>query len=233
MHSIFFKNNKKGTWTLKEVIILFFAAFLIIATFGFFNELQAAFFSQKDDGSIANFERLYSTEKELMESTDAKDYRTINYFIGKNKVLVGFDTDWKGDKEKIVDKFIWDSVIYKPFKCGNAACLCLYTDDWKPDDAAKRDKGVIECLSSVFSGKNIVFLSEGDDKIEPRTAGLPREDIKGNYLVFYGKDWGTKPIYIEKIYKDGKYYIYISKINLDDSKDPANIRKKEIDKSRK
>jgi hypothetical protein len=120
----------------------------------------------------------------------------------------------------------------------------LYRGDWEPRKPNKRDEGVIECLSDAFVGKNVVFLSEGSNKVKPRTAGLKREDVEGNYLVFFGEPtiadtkritvrseyrWAIEEIYIEKFYDGEKYYIYISKIDETDPEDPANKRKTAID----
>ena len=219
------------TLGLEEIVILVVVAFIVLGTFGFFNEIYAAVVSQKDDGSIANFERFYANLKELIDSKSNRDYKIGNYFIGSDKILVGFDTKWS-DKAEIVPgtlKIFGGYNLYKPFKCGSGACLCLYESKLSTD-SAKRDANVISCRSESFFGKNVVFLSEGGN-VEPKTKGLPRADSKGNYLVFYGKDWKVQEIYIEKFFDGGKTYIYVSKIDTTKSDDPANVRKKAIDSS--
>lgn len=233
IHKVFygFFKSKTGDWTLVNAIVMVLAALLVLGIFGFFNRAQGALLSQKDDGSIANFERLYSEIKELIESSAVLDYGKTNYLIGDGKILVGYDTNWNENKDIIMRYKVKGYKLYKPFQCGNAACLCLYTADWKPGDQSKRDDGVISCRSETFANKNVVFLSEGGNVI-PTTAGLKRDD-NGYYLVFYGDEWKTQQTYIEKYFDGSKTYIYISKINVNDPKDPANIRKTKIEDSKK
>ena len=231
MCSVLLKNKKGDTWTLKEFVILFFAAIIIISITGFFYKLYAVTLSQKDDGSIANFEdRLYANTKQLMESPEATDYIIANYFLGKDRIVVGFDTRW--DDTVKVDSTGFDSNIYKPFKCGNAACLCLYTNEWDRGDSANRDQSILSCRSEAFAGHNVVFLSTAN-RLSGKTRGIQREDGSGDYLIFYGEDWEVQRIYIEKKYEENenKYYIYISTINENGDND-VNLRKRQIDDSR-
>ena len=224
----FFRKNKLGdTWISKETVVLLVVGFIILLFSVFIGNLYASTISEKDDGSKANLDRIYDDIKILIEKP-AKAYHTDNYFIGEGNTLVGFDTQWD-DSKKVINLPLWpDSNIYKPFKCGNSACLCLYNKNWEPNSATKRNQGVLSCRSEIFAGKDIVFLSEGGD-VEPKTKGVSREDVSGSYLVLEG-DGKVHFIYIEKDYrKESKYYIYISSINEDKDDDPANIRKKQID----
>ena len=237
--SYLFKNKKADKDVLKETGLMVFAGIIIaVLTFGFLYKVYAAFFSEKDDGSKANFERLYGLVKEVMESKSDSTYLIDSFDMGNDRIFVGFDTRWENQKEvagteiDVNGAFMVDSFnIYKPFKCGNSACLCLYTTDWEPMDSNKRDKGVLSCRSEAFAGKDVIFLSEGRD-VNPKTAGVAREDTNGNYLVFFGEGF-NKPqrLYIEKKYDSiqKKYYIYISKINEEDPNDPVYARKNWID----
>ena len=233
MVSKYSKNKRASTTFLEEVAILVLVVILLIPVLGFFSKLFAAQFSEKDDGSKANFDRLYNEIKQLMDDPSPKAYTTFNYFIGNDKILVGFDYNWDGNKQVINHRLWPDANIYKSFSCGNSACICLYNNNWKPKDAAKRDQGKISCGSDIFAGKDVVFFREGSN-IAPKTLGLPRDDANGNYLVLYGEDWKLQPLYIEKDYREreGKYYIYISKISEGKSDDPASIRKTAIERSR-
>ena len=231
--------NRKGAITDEigfGVVELCIVAVLLVFLIGFGIKLYFAFNTGKDDGSKANFEnRLYGNIKKMMDSTTDKDCSVASYFIGSDKILVGFDTQWNNER-KVVDfaiKKSWHSFnVYKPYKCGNSACLCLYNTGWKPEDAAKRDFGIESCKTDIFSDKNIIFFSEGSD-ISVKTTGKQREDKNGNYLVFYGKDFGVKRIYIEKNYKkeEGKYYFYISRIDENKYDDPVNSRKRQTEES--
>ena len=233
-------NNKKAdTWITKEAVIMVFAAILILGTFLFFNKLYASTIGNKDDGSIANFDkRLYADINDMMSDSSTAEYRTENYYLGAKRsligisysyryFLVGFDYDWD-DAKKTYNTLI-PSNINRPYKCGNSACLCLYKGE--PESASeKKDQNVVSCKSEAFYGKNIVF--SGESKTNPATKGSLRQD-GSSYLILGGSDWKTQYTYIEKQYNqaEGKYYIYISKIQPDRKDDFAAIRKKKIDDS--
>ena len=233
----FIKNKKGDQDVIMESGKMILAGILVVLLMGYFVvKLYAAYSSDEDDGSKANFINLYNEISKLMQSNSLINYKVDNFYIGDNKILVGFDTNW--DNTKTVADFgaLSSSFnIYKPYKCGNSACICLFTTDWKPTDPSDRSSGIVECESNVFAGKNVVFLSEGQN-VEPRTAGSRREDLDDNYLIYYGKDWNrnTQRLYIEKKYDTGqnKYHIYIAKINERKSDDPVYLRKKSIDDSR-
>ncbi len=221
MNFFFSKKNKKGMeMQLSEIIMLVFGGLILIALIAFIYNLQAAVLSEPDEGSIANFNRLYKTIKELIESSDDRNYRVINFFTNRENTLVGFDTDWYEDPSemKIIadgESYLGDDEpIYRPFKCGNSACLCLY--DMKiTQDPNKRNEGIIECRSDGLSSKNIEFV---DLNLYRGLSILER----------------VVPIYIEKTYgTDKKYVIYINRIDITNLDDEANIRKKDIDKYKK
>jgi len=232
MYSTFFKKNKKGfTIGIKEAVLLAFAAILVLAMFSFFFQLKDAFLSEPDDGSKTNFDRIYSSIKDLIKSSDSKDYKVINYFLADKKFIVGFDRDWD-DNTNVVDFYVQGDNIYKSSKCGVSACLCLYSADSGWDKSNNKDKNVILCRSDDIAGKNVIFSSEGSENVEPRTKGIARVDGKDHYLVFDGKDWKVQRLYIEKTTIDTKIYFYISTIDTDNLNDPANKRKLEIDNLR-
>ncbi len=232
-----FRRNKRGATEIPiEVVYLFVVGLLLVVFIGFFGSLYAATLSQKDDGSKANFYRIYSDIEKFMKSSNSREGRVDNYYLGKDYVLIGFDTNWDDNKDIIPGtlKIFGGYNFYKPFKCGNSACLCLFIKNQQESgDSSKRDQGIADCSSEAFSGKNVAFLSEGGE-VTPKTRGIQRTDTNGNYLVFYGEDWGTQRIYIEKEYKkeDNRYYIYISKINENKYDDPANARKRVTDNSK-
>ncbi|MEK6947428.1 MAG: hypothetical protein AABX32_07520 [Nanoarchaeota archaeon] len=239
LKATFFKKNKRGDTTIpKETVYLVISAVLLVFISVFFYKVYATVTAEKDDGSKTNFlNKLSPSLKSLMTGTSDNQYYIQNYFLGNDKILVGFDTSWD-DSKKSNGGTVFQSNLNRPFKCGNSACVCLYNNKWEPADSAKRDQGVMACMTDAFAGKNVVFYSEGGD-VEPKTSGTSREDIKGNYLVFYGslgippakKYFATQRIYMEKRYREGKYYIYISKIDENKADDPANLRKRELDAS--
>lgn len=234
MKTKFFKKNKNGEAptgdVARETLYLFLSGFVVLFISLFIYRVQSSVASQKDDGSIANFNGLYKNTKELLESTLNRDYIIDEYYISKDYILVGFDTGWDESKD-IIPRIFGGTKVYKPFKCGNQACLCIYKEKL-PAESAKRDEGVASCETEAFSNKNIVFLSEGGD-IKPKTAGIARTDRKGNYLVISGSEWNAQEVYIEKFSDAGKIYIYISKIDTKKNDDPPSKRKSEIDAARK
>ncbi len=238
-HKNSFIKDKNGSIesVLDESGKMILAGLLVALLLGYFVvKLYAAYSSDEDDGSKANFINLYNEISKLMQSSSTINYKVDNFYIGDDKILVGFDTNW--DNTKTVADFGARSRsfnIYKPYKCGNSACICLFTTDWKPTDPSDRVSGVVECESSAFAGKNVIFLSEGQN-VEPKTSGYPREDVGSNYLLYYGRGWNrnTQRLYIEKKYdtSQNRYHIYIAKINEREPNDPVYLRKKSIDDSR-
>ena len=203
----FFSKNKRSTDAgLAEWISLAVAAFIVIFIIFFGWKVISATTSQKDDGSIASLDRVYSDMKNLLNSKDSPSYKIDGYYLGKDKMMVAFDTAWD-DNEKVSS-----TNMYRPLNCGGAACICLYDKkNANPSDGSQKDKGIISCRSEAFRGYNIAFASEGGN-VEPKTAGRPRKDGNGNYLIFYGDKFGNQRVYIEKSTKDRITYIYMSRI---------------------
>jgi len=257
MHNFFSKKNKKGDMPPpKELVILFFGALILVMLFWFLFKLASVSLAGSDDGSVGNLGRLSNEIKELMESQYDKDYKIINYFIGNDKILVGFDTDSSGepsiDRDTMFDasgNFILIKKIkqehftklYRSIKCGQSACLCMYKDGIpNENDREKIEKNVIECKWKPFSGKKVTFLNENRDTfLGVNLDGTPYPDKLFTYtydgftiLYFYylHKSSGVFELYIEITKEvDDKYTIYMSEINTNDECDPANRRKKDID----
>jgi len=256
MH-FFLKKNKKGfKWTLNEVIILAFAGFILVGMILFFFKLQSVVLSQPDDGSIANFDRLYTQVKELVESSDTQDYRVINYFIGKERILVGFSSDWDESKEPSVNddapKYSGKNIImlyrdipikfdklYKPFTCGTSACLCLYREKI-PTAPNKKNDGLLKCRSDGISDKTIDFFNEHSNEDEDYFVipeKLFTETYDGFTILYYFRFGGSSkvnPLYIEKTFDEltSTNNIYMSEIDTTDDQNVANLRKIDIDESR-
>lgn len=235
MMSRFFVRSRKGDSQFLFMVIEFAIGALLVTYILSYLILKVVtgISSSKDDGSHSNFEnKLYFSLREMMQNTQS-DYRIMNYFIGSDKILVGFDTEWDENKA-IISKSFADTIffrksnLFRPFACGTAACLCLYTTKIEKGSSNKRDEGVIDCKSDIFAGKKVVFSAEGGD-VTPKTAGLKRDYGLGNYLFLNGADWKVQRLYVEKTHEGGKYSIYISKIDEDNPNDPAAKRKNLID----
>ena len=219
MRTIFFKKSRKGIeWLTSETIIFFFGAILLIALVAFFLRLQSALFAEEDDGSIANLKRLNEEIKDLLGTSDDKPhYKIINYFIGEEKILLGFNKDANGDYALIASSgtpSLTVGPVFKPFDCGNSACLCLYNGA-PSHETSKRDQGVLRC-EREGTGKNLVFSGSNIFKI-------------GNLESLTRR---TKQIYIEKTKQGDNYNIYINVIDTSNPNDEANKRKIGIDASR-
>jgi len=244
-----FQNSKKGM-DLKEAAYLVFAAILVIALYAFFTKLQGVIQGNKDDGSMANYDRLYEAMRDMIKNDlnsdkDSKEYIIMNYYLGIDHYLVGFDTTWSNNLVVAAG-----DNIFKPFKCGNAACLCLYEGRGVWKDAADRDTQVQSCRSDELVGQNIIFSSEGAESVIPRTAGEKRADGNTHYLVLYGRPklltlakvfrkehriWEVAQIYVEDSYnaKSKTHTIYLSSIDTSNPAHPATKRKMEIDAGKK
>jgi len=222
MYTIFSKKNKKSLeMSFKAVIMVVIAVFLGIMLFQLGDKLYAAFFGESDDGSRANFDRLYSKILELLKSQYDEDYRKIKYFIVEDKILAMFSTNWdetNADMNTISRPVhMFGKNLYKPFnKCGNSACICLYKDEL-PYEPEKRHENLLDCRSDGLAGKNIIFINIF------RTQQI--------------QDYDDSPIQeiliVKKFEPDTKTYgILIYKIDTTSDVDPGNIEKKRIDASR-
>ena len=202
MHTFFSTKNKKGLMAPKEAVILFFGALILVMTFWFLFKLYSVSLAGSDEGSIANLDRLSGEIKKLMESQYYADYKVINYFIGGDKILYGFDYDWD---DSPVDTY---RPQYKPSKCAYSACLCLYEKDGFSNQADRRDDGVIDCRSDGLHGEKVTLIAD--------------------FLIVSGS---IQQLYVEKIFdeSDETYNIFISIIHTDDVNDISNMRLKTID----
>jgi len=168
MHAIFFKKKKKGFITLQEAIILFFGALILVGMIWFMVKLYSLFISDPDDGSIANFRRLHKEVIKLLEDQDSyPQTKQLNYFTSKDYVVVGFDTEWdafKG-KEKHYRNLIFGELgivkdqLFKPLRCGNSACLCLYKKGDLPSEPQDSERKLVECKLEGLADKTIIFGS--------------------------------------------------------------------------
>ena len=141
----------------------------------------------------------------------------MNYFIGEKKLLLGFNKDANGNYALIAgsgDIMFAVGPVYKPFDCGNSACLCLYNGA-PSNEINKRDQGLLRC-EREGTGKNLAFSSPNIFKI-------------GNLESLTHR---TKQIYIEKTKKPDSYDIYIDVIDTSNPNDQSNVRKTGIDASR-
>src|SRR3989338_2289382 len=91
--------SRKGiTWSLQEIVVLVFAVILLLALLDFSGQIYGALFAGKDDGSKANYDRLVLTIKEMTDPAKTPqfqpNYRIINYFLGEDKILVPFNTNF-------------------------------------------------------------------------------------------------------------------------------------------
>src|SRR3989338_3104667 len=108
---------RKASLEIKEVILMVFAAIIMVSVSGLWSELYAAVYTQPDDGSIANFNRLYAAFEGMLPKADQtaqsqptdtiKDKDLINFYLGPGKAVVFFDTDWDNKANAVEKQQAW------------------------------------------------------------------------------------------------------------------------------
>jgi len=217
-------NSKKGTegLTLTQIIGIVMAVIGVIALTLLIVRLSKPFFGKQDyDATKNNFDELTDKVQELLDNK--KDFaveRNFPYFIDKNYVLIGFDKDW--DEDVYIDNCIRTKEIeqkaFKPSRCSDKACLCLYKTALTYWDEDKKEDNVLHC--AVFDG-NIIFLS----KHVTQDIAYDNRDDEGRTKLMsnnYGKERDiSNPDYEIKTTAQYKEYAYLSFNSIF-----TNIRKK-------
>jgi hypothetical protein len=148
--------------------------------------------SQQDlDSTLNNYEELNLKVEEMIENRD--DRFTIERFplyISDGYSIIGFDRF----QNYIID--MANNKIYKPSKCRNKGCICLYVNPpfyggvTNFDDITRKDEGVVDCKRYnqhiVFGSKYRIF-----EKGHPDTTGMERGGFPGfsypmEYFVAHG-----------------------------------------------
>lgn len=228
--------NKKG-FTIEEAVKLAFVAFIFILTFLFAGKIYAAVFGEKDDDSSANFDRLASKIQELSNNGRKLDYAEINYFLGAERAVAGYNKVWSAE----ANAPIIGMKIEKPGFCGDRACLCLYKGldlNTKPKKPCIKFEKVAYFLkdkdiSTIFGISGTEQTVSGFYK-PPMPELFTKEEYK--YLMISGTFSLNKNqvvLYIEKYQNDlGEVVFYIAQIN-DATRDKIKQRKQHIDKENK
>lgn len=225
-----FWDDRRGTVELglKELIELVLAILVIV--FGWLVISNAySFFAAEDIAdlsSINNFNRLYETMNEMLESDDPFIRGTMPYYIDEEYGVMAFDHDWtrKDATGKINLQWgmNWHGPVYRPDVCGNQACLCLYKGEIEVEDV--QDEHLVTCR--LFE-KPVTFLSPYKDWLKltqgrpwlagdhPQFCGAERKDFRINisvpvidnaiygYYAIMGDNcgvWTAQKIYVEKIH---------------------------------
>lgn len=221
--------NKKGI-ALEEVIIFGLVSFIFIfGVIPFSARLYKTFNSNQDDSSTANFEdQLILKVQELLKSDKKLDYRQINYFLGDDRVVMGYNAEWNKDESGAAEL-----VVPKPKSCGSEACLCIYKgsrtvfggDPLKP--CAKFDK-----VKYFVKHKSLSSRPFKDTIIAGGAFYGPESGFDGyeyKYLVLDGNNFKSQTLYIEKYQNSGaESTIFIAPVN-DDTRREINRRKQHID----
>ena len=220
--------NKKA-FTLHEAVKLGVVASLVLFTVIFAYRVSQAFAGERDDGSIANFDRLVKKMQELANSNKKMAHAEISYSLGAERTIAGYNKVW--DSEKNLD--ILRLKVEKPSICGGSACLCLFKENsvlsGKPRNCAKFEK------VEFFLRDKTMAPASGDNTIAGTSfySQLPENfaNDEYKYLILSGAYFGGKnqAIYIEKYTNpNGQIVFYFAPVN-DATKDKINARKSYID----
>ncbi|MBI2658668.1 hypothetical protein HYX05_01015 [Candidatus Woesearchaeota archaeon] len=221
--------NKKA-FTLQEAITLALVAVILVSTVAIVYKIYSSFTSERDDGSLANFEDgLIPKVQELLKSDKKLDYTQINYFIGA-AAIVGYNKAW--DSQQNLQ--IIGLKIEKPNSCSDKACLCFFKQSsvlsgnpYKPcikfDKVAYflKDSDAAVAYSTERAVQNIFY-----DSLVPDTF---KTEYK--YMLLDGSNLKQKSqaIYIEKYQNaNGEFTFYFAPVN-DATRDKINKRKAYID----
>ena len=168
-------NSKKGvvesTKVLMDIIIVAVILLVSLAAFITFSNLFSA-----GDHSLANFDTLTAKIQAMATDPDQLVYETLPYYISKDYILVGFNSEWTAEKNVNVDNA--DSpTIPKPDSCIGYSCLCIY-ESHNGDDFDDENEKPIRCVnydSNIFftgadgyeqyGGENYEEIPEGDKEL--------------------------------------------------------------------
>jgi|GEM_PF-6171546 hypothetical protein len=225
--------NKKA-FTLEEAIKLAFVAIILLFTVIIAYRIWSAFTTDRDDGSLRNFEGTLAPKiQELLKSDRKIDYikTPVNYFIGAAAV-VGYNREWDSER----DKYVIGLKLEKPASCSDKACLCFFKQD-----SGLSGKPYKPCIKL---DKVAYILKDPDESIKYKTANdeavansfygssMPEAFTKEyRYFLIDGASLAQKsqPLYIEKYQKpNGDVIIFVAPIN-DATRDNINKRKAYID----
>ena len=131
-----------------SVAILTYIIFVFI---GIFSKSQ-----QDLDSTVHNYEELILKVDEMIKNRD--ELVTLDRFplyITDGYSIIGFDR---------FQNYVFDiahNKIYKPSKCRNKACICLYVnpsfyDERNFDDITRKDEGVVESNGSYILSQQCV-----------------------------------------------------------------------------
>lgn len=220
----------KKAFTIEEAIKLALVAIILFSTVTIVYKIYLAFTSERDDGSLANFEDgLVPKVQELLKNDKKLDYTQINYFIGAAAV-VGYNKAW--DSQQNLQ--IIGLKIEKPSSCSDKACLCFFKQSsvlsgnpYKP--CVKLDKVAYflkDNDASIAYSTERAVANNFYDSSSPKV--FTTETYK--YLLLDGTTLKQKSqaIYIEKYQNaNGEVIFYFAPVN-DATRDKINRRKEYI-----
>ncbi len=221
-----FSRKAQVSFALKEPITLVLSIIGGLVLLGVAFTLKTALLSEKDDGELANFERLVATLQDL-EQKPEKKHATVIYYLPKERALVAYDTLRSSYlPSSSMDKA---SILYAPSSCFADACICLYDiKKWNPQSQKEKDNGVISC-KTLGKGKIISFYSEMG--VEPHTKGDIRRYGSGHFVVYEGS--ASKPtfrLFIQESGADPTLTFFINPLDESNTNDIATqLLKKAID----
>jgi len=122
---MFMLSNQKSSLISELIVIVLVVLLLILVVFPFYDRLSA-FWLDRDDGTLNNFEgKLLPKIQDMLGNSRKLDYREeISFYLGGQKYsLVGFE---KGTETKNHIPNQAGVTVKKPAGCGTKACICLF-----------------------------------------------------------------------------------------------------------
>ena len=226
--------KSKKAFTLEEAVKLGLAAFVFLFIFFAADKLYAAVTAEKDDGSSANFDKLAFKFQELVNNNKKLDYAEINYFLGNERAVVGYNELW--DAEKNLE--VLHLKIEKPGFCGDRACLCFFKGNSVLSAKPQKPCVKFDKVSYIIKDKDAAIAYSTESTVPsdifykpPMPEAFTKDEYK--YMLLDGSTLNVKSqvLYIEKYENElGQIVIYVAPVN-DATKDRLKQRKEYIDKT--
>ncbi len=194
--------------------MLLFFAFLVVGAmmifvwldvgYGMFGILQSTRTEQADQ----NFEALLREVNLLLAQRAGFATSQMALSLQRKTALVGFNEQ---------DSYIrttTNKYIFRPNSC-YTSCLCVYydTSNW-----GIREKASIKVRCKDF-GKGVYFYTRNDPSDANIGTNIRGVNVFGGtyeHLVFDGRRFGTRAMYLEKLKEGDNTYIYIAEYDAEE-----------------
>ncbi len=219
-------DERKGLLFLTTTVKLVLGVLILMLAFGVMTKLVSILFSSPEEQAVLqNAETLAKIVRELLKDESGYAWDTDTFYIKKDYTLVGFDSG-SGDFVKTKT----GRRIYRPGRCKEKACLCLYSATVKSNKEEEKDEDLVKCWTfpgEVYFIGYSWYVSKPDSS---RYAGAVRKELKEvvnegvppgvrivpQHLLIYGDfKEGTWNLFLEKLKKNNKNYVLITSFRKD------------------